>query len=320
MKRPKVSVIITTYNREKFLRETITSVLSQSYNDFELIIIDDGSTDKTKDIVDSFTDERISYYYQQNKGQNIARNLGMSISQGEYIAHVDSDDLWINTKLEKQVKILNEKKDIGLVYCGTKLIDCNSEFVKKLKIHNHNGYVLDKLLMSNFLYNGSNTLFRKTCLTKVVNFDESVNRMTDWQFYLKFSIYYKFYSIPEYLVLYRVHDTNMSINYIKYKKNGFKILYKAFKSPYIIKNYSNLKRLAYAMRYRFLAHRCLELNHTKELRYYAGKAIRMSPNILYRSNLLLIIFMSFCSQWFLNILREARYYYTSKMIAEDILP
>lgn len=313
MKSPKVSIIITTYNREIYLKETISSILSQSYGNFELIIIDDGSTDNSKEVISSFVDERIIYYYQQNKGQNSARNKGMSLSQGEYIAHVDSDDLWKSTKLEKQVHILNKKKDIDLVYCGTRLIDNKGFFIKKLKIHKHNGFVLDKLLMSNFLYNGSNILFRKSCLEKVTCFDESVNRMTDWQFYLNFAIFYKFYSIPEYLVLYRIHDTNMSINYKKYEKNGFKILHKIFKEPIVKKRYSHLKRLAYAMRYRFLAHRCLELNKTRELRQYVIKAINISPDILYKSNILLIFCLSFCSQWLLNSVRSLRLIYSSKI-------
>ncbi|MEI7473580.1 MAG: glycosyltransferase [bacterium] len=308
MQTPKVSVIITTYNRAEFIGDTIKSVLTQTYQDFELIIIDDGSTDNTKSIIDKFNDKRIIYYYQDNKGQNPARNKGMELSNGDYIAHIDSDDTWKNTKLEKQVKILDKFKEIGLVYCGTKLIDSKGRFIRNLKIYDYNGFVLEQLIMFNFLYNGSNTLFRKSCLEKIECFDESIDRMTDWEFYLKFSIFYKFYCVPDYLVFYRIHDTNMSVNYKKYEKNGFKILYKVFKRVSVKNSIKHLKPLAYAMRYRFLAHRCLDLNSSKEIRKYVIKAFKICPSILYKSNIALIFILSFCSKWVLNALRKSRKY------------
>ncbi len=111
----KVSVIIPTYNREELLCETINSVLAQTFTDFEIIVIDDGSTDNTEQRVSQFGD-RIRYLKQENRGVNAARNRAMSLSKGEYIALLDDDDLWKPNKLALQVDILDRFQDLAYVY------------------------------------------------------------------------------------------------------------------------------------------------------------------------------------------------------------
>ncbi|MDD3014443.1 MAG: glycosyltransferase family A protein, partial [Candidatus Gastranaerophilales bacterium] len=171
MKSPVVSVVMTTYNRDKYICEAIESVLSQTFEDLELIIIDDGSTDDTSEKIKSFNDERIKYYYQDNAGQNPARNAGIIISNGKYIAMIDSDDIWDKNKLQKQVNILDKYPDTGLVYCGTVFINENNKIIYKKPLADYKGQILDKLLMTNFLYNGSCPLFRKSCIEKAGLFD-----------------------------------------------------------------------------------------------------------------------------------------------------
>jgi glycosyltransferase involved in cell wall biosynthesis len=113
---PKVSVIIPTYNRAHFIAEAIQSVLDQTYQDFEMIVVDDGSTDITKDVVDSFKDLRIKYIYQENRKLPTARNTGISASTGEYIALLDSDDALLENALEKGVRVLDRHPEVGLSY------------------------------------------------------------------------------------------------------------------------------------------------------------------------------------------------------------
>ena len=116
MKR-KVSVIIPTYNREGILGRSIESVLNQTYTEFELIIVDDGSTDNTRQLVENIHDDRISYYYvKNNSGAAAARNYGIERAEGEYIAFQDSDDYWHSDKLEKQMKVMESNPDIGFVF------------------------------------------------------------------------------------------------------------------------------------------------------------------------------------------------------------
>lgn len=121
-KRPTFTVIVPTYNREYFLARTIDSILLQTFKDFELIIVDDGSTDHTKELIDSYKDLRIVYFYKENGGQNSAVNVGLQKARGEYIAFCDSDDTWMPEKLEKCMQKYQEDEEIKVVYNLTGII------------------------------------------------------------------------------------------------------------------------------------------------------------------------------------------------------
>ncbi|OGH97973.1 MAG: hypothetical protein A2104_05240 [Candidatus Melainabacteria bacterium GWF2_32_7] len=303
MRKPKVSVIITTYNRLDYLGYAIESVLNQTYDDLELIIVDDGSTDNTREFVNSYYDDRIIYHYQENKGQNPARNKGMELARGEYIAHLDSDDTWTSTKLEKQVNILENNADIGLVYCGTLLIDKQNNNIGTQPMIIHNGNVLDKLLMTNFLYNGSCALFRKECLEKVGLFDESFKRMTDWEFYLKFAIYYKFYGINEYLLKYRIHNETMSKDFKSYETYGIKILEKIFNHKDLDNKYLKYKNRAIALRHRYLGRRYFENNYPVEARKSFKEALNTDTTLLFQSNSFILLILTYLP---LNLVEHLR--------------
>lgn len=306
MRQPKVSVIITTYNRADYLGFAIDSVLSQTFEDFELIIIDDGSTDGTKELVNSYQDERIIYHYQENRGQNPARNKGMAISNGEYIAHLDSDDMWIPSKLEKQVYILENNYNIGLVYCGTQLIDGMHNVIGTQPIVIHNGKVLDKLLMTNFLYNGSCAIFRKDCLKKVGFFDESFKRMTDWEFYLKFAIYYKFFGINEYLLKYRIHNETMSKDFNSYKAYGIKILEKIFAHKDLDPKYLKFKNRAIALRHRYMGRRYFENKYPDEARKGFIEALKTDRTLYYQSDTFILFMLTYLPQNLIDQLRNIK--------------
>jgi glycosyltransferase involved in cell wall biosynthesis len=275
MDKPAVSVLMTTYNRSNYIKEAIDSVLNQSYKNFELIIIDDGSTDNTFDIVKSIKDRRISYYYQDNSGQNSARNTGIILSDGEYIAMIDSDDIWEADKLKKQVEILDKYNEIGLVFCGTVFINQDNEIVYKKPLIDYKGDVLKKLLLTNFLYNGSCPLFRRAGIVKTGMFDTSFERMTDWEFYLRYALYNKFWGISEYLLRYRIHDDTMSSDFEKYQIWGFKIIDSIFSNIDFPEKYQKLRKKAYAMRYRYMGIRCFEKRLLKEARNYFNKAFKL---------------------------------------------
>ena len=114
---PKVSVIVPTHNRADLIEYSIRSVLAQTYPDFELLVVDNGSTDSTRSVVDGIGDPRIRYIYQENSGGPAGpRNTGIRESRGEYVAFLDSDDLWVPTKLARQVEVLEKRPAVGLVY------------------------------------------------------------------------------------------------------------------------------------------------------------------------------------------------------------
>lgn len=141
-----VSIIMAAYNRENFISESIESVCNQTYDDWELIISDDGSTDKTCDIVNEYIkkDKRIKLVRSsQNKGAAAARNTALDVAQGRYIAYLDSDDLWVNNKLEKQLKFMNEHK-CGMCYTSYEIINSDGEYRKTI-------YVPPKINYTDFL-------------------------------------------------------------------------------------------------------------------------------------------------------------------------
>lgn len=117
MQKPLVSIIIPAYNAAAFIRETLDSILAQTYSDFEIIVVNDGSTDDTEGVVKSFSDKRIHYKFKQNEGVSITRNYGFDLSKGKYIVFFDADDLMTVDFLEKRVEALENNKDIGFC-CG----------------------------------------------------------------------------------------------------------------------------------------------------------------------------------------------------------
>jgi len=199
---PLVSVIIPTYNRAHLLGRAIQSVLNQTYQDFELIIVDDASSDNTEEVVKSFHDDRIKYIrHDENKGAGAARNTGIKAARGEYIAFQDDDDKWLPNKLEKQVKVLEDSPpEIGVVYTDFQRFDKKSENKPKMvKVMRISGDIHGALLEDNFI--GTPTvLVKKQCFEKVGMFDEELPQLEDWELWIRISKYYHFRYIKEPLV------------------------------------------------------------------------------------------------------------------------
>ena len=148
-KPPEVSIILPTYNAEKTIISTIESVFHQTYTDYELIVIDDGSTDKTRMVLQPYSD-RIKYIYKKNGGPSSARNLGINESVGKYIAFIDSDDVWQENKLEKQIKYFREdnKNEVGLVFTDRSSFDVHGNLLKKEFDNGYSGHIFKYLLVT----------------------------------------------------------------------------------------------------------------------------------------------------------------------------
>ena len=208
---PKVSVIIPTFNRARYIREAIDSVLSQAYQSYEIVVIDDGSTDSTREVLAPYGN-KIKYFYQENKGLSNARNHGIRESCGEYIALLDSDDLWLPEKLEKQVALLDENPEAAFVCSDTYVIDTLGEVIKVWKKGRHHQETFESLYESNYVY-VSTTLIRRQCLDTVGYFDEGLSFSEDYDLWLRLSGRYTFKHMPACLAKYRVHENNMSKNF-----------------------------------------------------------------------------------------------------------
>jgi glycosyltransferase involved in cell wall biosynthesis len=203
---PTVSVVIPVYNGERYLAEAITSVLDQTYKSFELIVVDDGSTDKSAAVVRSFTDDRIRYLYQSNGGASKARNLGVAASRGTVIAFLDSDDAWLPRKLERQVDYLASYKEVGAVYCWYEVLEPNgSRRACSLSV----GHDPWEIIKTGCGLLPSATTFRKEVLQKVGGFDEAFlgSEYQDLELSLRLSEITRFACLPEILLLYRHPET-----------------------------------------------------------------------------------------------------------------
>ena len=206
-----ISVIIPTYNRAHLIGRTIKSILNQTFQDFEIIVVDDGSVDDTEEVVRSFDDPRIKYLkHQKNLGASTARNTGIKNSRGEYIAFLDSDDEWLPEKLKKQINIFQRAPDkVGLVYSWAEMIDEKGELFRKLNFV-VKGRVLQNILRGNFIPS-STVVVKKKCFDEVGLFDESFASCQDREMWTRIATKYEMEVVPEYLArMYR--DKKISIS------------------------------------------------------------------------------------------------------------
>jgi glycosyltransferase involved in cell wall biosynthesis len=212
---PKVSVVIPTYNSAATIKEAIESVLSQTYSDFEVNVIDDGSTDETEKVVRQFGD-RVRYFKQANQGVSGARNEGIKQSRGEYVAFLDSDDLWLPEKLAEEIPLLDADPKLGLVYCDWAVVSgerlLKSSYLKDLRAAS--GYVFDELIQSGFILT-SGVVLRRACLDDVGDFDRSLSIAQDYDLWLRISYRWKVQLVNRCLFTKRNWDGSLSSNLIK---------------------------------------------------------------------------------------------------------
>ncbi len=220
---PLVSVIIPAYNAEAFIARTLESVLAQSYSHLEVLVVDDGSRDRTAEIVQEFVerDRRVTLIRQENAGVAMARNHAIDRAQGALIAPVDADDIWYPQKLEKQVACLQAKgPEVGLVYSCSVLIDEDDRILgrySRRKKFKPEGPVLSSLICSNFLDNASSPLIRRECFDQLGGYDPTLKAQKaqgceDWDLYLRIAEHYHFAVVPEYLIGYRQFIGSMATN------------------------------------------------------------------------------------------------------------
>jgi glycosyltransferase involved in cell wall biosynthesis len=221
---PKVSVVIPAYNSGRFLGEAIQSVLDQTFGDFELIVVDDGSTDNTRDVVRSFTDPRIEYIYQKNRGSSAAYNRGIHASGGEYIAFLDSDDIWFPQNLELKVKMLDSNPGIALVCSDTYLFDDQTGNILGRYWHDHAQFKswfdprkaaqnpLRYMLSRGTFIIETITMVRREVFNEVGDYDESLRSHEDWDVWCRVTQRFAIETIDMPLSMNRRHDTNLSGN------------------------------------------------------------------------------------------------------------
>ncbi len=203
MENPVVSVIIPTYNREKLIIDAIDSILNQTFQDFEILIIDDASTDNTEKVIKDLGNEKIRYYkLDRNGGQCIARNYGIKIAKGNYIAFLDSDDRWLPEKLEKQIACFNKgEKELGCVYAYAYEKDVIEDTTFLPNDIYFRGNIHDKFLEGFCPPTPSIFMVKKEALLKVNGFDEKLITFVDLDLWLRISKKYQFDYLDEPLII-----------------------------------------------------------------------------------------------------------------------
>lgn len=206
----KVTILIPVYNGERYIAESIKSILDQTYKDFELLIINDGSTDKTNDIIKSFKDIRIRLIENpKNLGLILTRNKGLKESTGEYIAFLDSDDIAYPSRIEKQITFLEKNQDFGMVGSWVKIIDEKSKETDiKWKYFLSPNKIPFELLFNNY-FTQSSVIIRKKILQNET-YREGFAPAEDYDLWVRIAEKTKVWNLPKYLTKYRIHDKNIS--------------------------------------------------------------------------------------------------------------
>lgn len=272
---PKVSVVITAYNAMVYLPETMQSVLQQTFSDFEVVLVNNGSTDHIVEWVSLLNEPRIKLFSQKNRGIPGGLNRGIAEAQGEYIAFLDADDLWDSTKLEKQVSILDEHPEVGLVYSWFALIDKRSEDMRGLLSNQTlvkyaiEGDVSRQILEQNFIGCGSSAMVRRACIDAVGMFDSNFTSAADWDMWVRLALRYPFKVICEPLTYYRKHSNSMTSNWQAAIDDCGVAIEKIF--SYVPAKLQYLKGRSYGLLFMYHAEQRLrskERNHQEALRLY----------------------------------------------------
>ncbi|MCH2159016.1 MAG: glycosyltransferase [Oleiphilaceae bacterium] len=222
--QPLVSVVVASYNMAPYICQTIHSLINSSYHNIEIVVVDDGSTDDTRQKLAGFLDDqRVTYIFQENSGQTRAKNRGIEVSKGAFIAFCDADDYWVEDKLERQLPLFDDQ-DVGVVYSEVSYI--NSEGViyeKEAPYQRYSGNITNKLLVKNFVPFGT-AIFRRECIETSGVFNESYKMGIDWDLWLRFSLDWKFSFLPSKTYIYREWEGQMSNNHRGRYESAFIIL------------------------------------------------------------------------------------------------
>ncbi|TKV69598.1 glycosyltransferase [Marinobacter panjinensis] len=209
-REPIVSVVTPTFNRADYLHHAIESVLAQTVDRFELLVVDDGSTDATPELMERYAgDPRIRYFRQPNQGQSVARNRGIREARGDFVCFLDSDNAWLPDKLAKSLEVFRENPECHVVYGDYIEIDQWGRELGLNRMRRYSGAITPELLKDNFV-SMNTTMTRRGCFEVMGGFDEADRLAEDYGLWLRLSTRYCFYYLAEVLGFYRVMEHQIS--------------------------------------------------------------------------------------------------------------
>ena len=284
-----VSIILPTYNSIHIIQPTLDSIFSQTFQDFELIIVDDGSTDSTLDYLRALSDPRIKVFAYPNAGvggPSVSRNRGLTKASGKYIALINHDDLWSPDKLEAQLVALQQNPEARVAYSWLDHIDINGDFVHEGSQSPASGDVLKELLKGNFIETGSNPLIDKSVFDEVGGFDPTFKLVADWEMWLRLAMRYEFALVPGVQVFFRDMPDALSANTPRMEQDGMKLFNHVFGR--LPDSFLPLRTVALGNFYEYLASRTLkgapQRDKSNLAIHFLSKAIRNCPSVLWRKS------------------------------------
>ncbi|QEY33338.1 glycosyltransferase family 2 protein [Synechococcus sp. RSCCF101] len=287
-----VSVVIPVYNSAPFVAATLESVLAQTYRNLEILIVDDGSQDKSIAICRGFDDARIRILHQSNRGLAGARNTGIRHSRGCFVALLDSDDIWRETKVERHVAHLEARESVGVSFSNSEFIDESGRSLGLYQMGKLEGITARDIFLRNPVGNGSSIVLRKRMLDEIATvatlyeepeafyFDESFRQSEDVECWLRIALTtsWQFEGLPEPLTLYRVNAGGLSANLIKQYSSWERYVEKtATYAPDFIRTHIRRARGYYL---RYLARRATSQGNRRTALHFLVQALRTSPLIL----------------------------------------
>jgi len=278
----KVTVIVPAYNAEQTIVATIASVQQQTYQDWELIVIDDGSSDRTPELLKRIREQRMRVYHYSNAGVSVARNRGIALAQGELIAFLDADDLWSADKLELQVAALEQYPHAAVAYSWTYFMNATATTIHAAPGVWFEGDVYQQLLVRNFLYSGSNPLVRRDALVLVGGFEPMLTHGEDWELFVRLAAVVQFVVVPVGQVFYRQSSTSASAQVELMEQRLLLVIDSVFSAA--PPQFLSLKTHCLANLYHYLTQLCLKrVSHpkgTKQAKQMLWKAISIRPQML----------------------------------------
>ncbi|HEX7976114.1 MAG TPA: glycosyltransferase [Anaerolineales bacterium] len=280
---PKVTVLLPSYNRAGLLPVALHSVFAQTYSDFELIVVDDGSTDDTASVVRGFPDPRLRYLSQENRGISGALNAGLGLARGVYIARVDSDDRWLPDLLEREVAVLETRPDVGLVYSKAQAMDPQGQPLAQIlgAPEKFPGQTLKSILYGDFVCTIT-AVVRRECLEQAGPFDENLKGNEDWDMWVRLARVCRFAYLDQVLANFRQHTGRttggQSPHFVDIAQGRFYLLDKAFSQPDLPPEARSIRPAAYRNAHMDVGLRWLSVGEWRMTLKHFGLALRSGGN------------------------------------------
>jgi glycosyltransferase involved in cell wall biosynthesis len=271
---PKVSVIIPTYNSARYLGDAVDSVLAQSFTDFEVLVIDDGSTDDTASLMCQYSSP-VRYIRQENGGVSRARNRGIDESSGRYVAFLDADDTWHRNKLERQLSALDQNCDYQACYSAFTIGDNDLSPLETRRSKRCGSTIEDLLLRGNVVGTPSTVLCDRSLFKVTGGFDPETSQCADWDMWVRLASQTNFLYLDESLVTYRQHDANMSRNAGLLERDSVRVLEKGFAMSELTEEQRGRRRAAFARNYMVVAGTYFQAKLYRDFARCAARAISM---------------------------------------------